>query len=462
MKSLSTNCSINVMGSFLAIFLTATLSLGLTSIDLAIVNVPIDSDFDLPLSPTGKVEVRLKDTVTRLKVKIERIQPLTAFNRFHRAYIVWASSPEGHFENLGELEVKGQKAELETVTRLQRFGILITAEPHFMVDRPSSNVAFRSRAPREEEIRIEEVSLEVGTFDYSHISLAPPGTIPSRVLQARMAFQIAVEEETERLANSAFRQARVAIDSMDQLLRRGMPLDVLLPYANEATRAAHRATVLARKQPAIDKLQTVTAQAEALTLKEKELISDSQRLKKLKTNAEERLAVARSQLAKSTEKMRELDVLNEGVLRRALTAEAEIIRLQNHWPQLERALIDNGARQTARGLLLTLSGEHFDPSRASLKQETREVLARFSGVLTFNLTPSIRIEGHTDASGREEKNLELSQERARSVHDLLVELGVPEGKIYSEGFGSSRPVVPNGTAESRSMNRRVEILFREP
>ena len=49
-----------------------------------------------------------------------------------------------------------------------------------------------------------------------------------------------------------------------------------------------------------------------------------------------------------------------------------------------------------------------------------------------------------------------------SVQSLLVELGFPEDNIYSEGFGSSRPLVPNDDAESRSINRRVEILFREP
>ena len=449
------------MGSTLAL-LSLLLFAQATPVEFTIVTVPIDSRFDLPLSPSGEVEVRLDETVSRLKVKVERIQPFAAFGPLLRSYVVWAVTPEGEFENVGELEVDRQKAELETATTLQRFGILITAEPHFMVDRPSSTVAFTSRPPRHDEIRVESSSVETGFTNYSQISLPPQGALPPRVTQARMAFKVAEGEGAEKLADAAFRQARVAVDSMEQLLRRNMPLEVLLPYANDAIRLAHRATKLARAQPIIDELNEVTGRADALERERQRLEQEVQRITQRRRDTEERLDQTRSELVAAEREGRQLDLEKEEALRRARSAELEVVRLEQLWPPLERALIENGARQTACGLLVTLSGNHFDPSKATLKPETRETLARYVGVITFILTPTIRIEGHTDDSGPEDKNLTLSQDRAAAVREFFVQAGVPEDNIYSEGFGSARPVVPNEDAETRALNRRVEILFREP
>ncbi len=449
------------MGSTLAL-ISLMLFAQATPVEFTIVTVSIDSGFDLPLSPAGEVEVRLDETVSRLKVKVERIQPFAAFGQLLRSYVVWAVTPEGEFENIGELEVDGQKAELETATRLQRFGILITAEPHFMVDRPSSAVAFTSRPPRDDEVRVENGSVETGLTNYSQISLPPQGALPPRVTQARMAFKVAEQEGADKLADVAFRRARVAVDSMEQLLRRSMPLDVLLPYANDAIRLSHKATKLARAQPIVDELNEVTSRADALERERQRLEQDVRRITQRQRDTEERLDQTRSELVATEREGRQLGLEREEALRRARSAESEVVRLEQLWPPLERALIENGARQTARGLLVTLSGEHFDPSKATLKPETQVTLARYVGVITFNLTPTIRIEGHTDDSGPEDKNLVLSQDRAAAVREFFVQAGVPEDNIYAEGFGSVRPVVPNDDAETRALNRRVEILFREP
>ena len=303
------------MGATLAL-LSLLLFAQATPVEFTIVTVPIDSRFDLPLSPAGEVEVRLDETVSRLKVKVERIQPFAAFGPLLRSYVVWAVTPEGEFENVGELEVDRQKAELETATTLQRFGILITAEPHFMVDRPSSAVAFTSRPPRHDEIRVESSSVETGFTNYSQISLPPQGALPPRITQARMAFKVAEGEGAEKLADAAFRQARVAVDSMEQLLRRNMPLEVLLPYANDAIRLAHRATKLARAQPMIDELNEVTGRADALERERQRLEQEVQRITQRRRDTEERLDQTRSELVAAEREGRQLDLEKEEALRR--------------------------------------------------------------------------------------------------------------------------------------------------
>ena len=69
----------------------------------------------------------------------------------------------------------------------------------------------------------------------------------------------------------------------------------------------------------------------------------------------------------------------------------------------------------------------------------------------------IRIEGHASADGNDAHNLSLSTRRARSVRQYLITKGVPEYKLVSEGFGETKPIADNETAEGREANRRVEI-----
>jgi outer membrane protein OmpA-like peptidoglycan-associated protein len=67
------------------------------------------------------------------------------------------------------------------------------------------------------------------------------------------------------------------------------------------------------------------------------------------------------------------------------------------------------------------------------------------------------IEGHTDSQGSDAYNLKLSDERAASVKNYLIEKGLPASRLSSEGFGETKPVANNATAAGRQQNRRVEI-----
>jgi Domain of unknown function (DUF4398) len=121
---------------------------------------------------------------------------------------------------------------------------LITAEPHYMVDQPSSAVAFRTQGP-ETDFRRKKVQVEVGAYDYSRIK--PAGTaLHNFVIQARSAFEIAQAAGAERLAPADFRNAQVSLGAMEELVNRGVPLDILWPAANETIRWSQRAAATAR------------------------------------------------------------------------------------------------------------------------------------------------------------------------------------------------------------------------
>jgi outer membrane protein OmpA-like peptidoglycan-associated protein len=431
-----------------------------TPVELTSLTAPTGSRVDVPLSPSGAVEVRRQETITRLKVKVDRLAALSVFGELLRAYVVWAVSPEGTFENLGELRIDGQKAELETTTRLQRFGLLITAEPHFMVDTPYTSVAFRSRPTLDAEVREEEMTVEVGSHDYTGISLPPQGALSPRIVQARMAFKIVEAEQADQLADSQFRQARIAADSLEQLLRRSMPTDVLLPYANDSIRLSQIAVSVARAQPVRIELEKMTSRASRLEGDKEQLQTEVERLRSQGQNLEGRLDDSQSDLQNVRRQNRELELEKEDALRRARASESEIARLSDPWPPLRRALLENGARETSRGLLFTLN-EAFDSRKSDLNPAPREILARLVGVLGSTSLVTIRIDGHTDNSGMEDKNLTLSQDRANAVRDFFVAAGISDDVIHAEGFGSSRPIVPNEDDESRAINRRVEIVLRQ-
>ena len=71
------------------------------------------------------------------------------------------------------------------------------------------------------------------------------------------------------------------------------------------------------------------------------------------------------------------------------------------------------------------------------------------------------VEGHTDAMGAGETNLELSRERALSVRNALVQRGIASSRISTHGYGETSPVADNGSPAGRQANRRVEVIFPE-
>lgn len=224
------------------------LLLAVTTLDLDVVNLPLSSEIRVPLTPVGRADLKREGTVTRIKIEIDRIAVPTTFGPALNTYVIWAISPEGILDNLGEMDINGVKGQFSATSRLTNFGILITAEPHYMVDRPSAAVAYRSQALAN-DVRRRTVPVGVGAYDYATLKPGPraPGMHGS-IVQARAAFQIAQSVGSDRLASMEFRNAQVAIGSMEELLTRFAPLDILWPTANEAIRWSQRAAMIAREK----------------------------------------------------------------------------------------------------------------------------------------------------------------------------------------------------------------------
>jgi outer membrane protein OmpA-like peptidoglycan-associated protein len=120
------------------------------------------------------------------------------------------------------------------------------------------------------------------------------------------------------------------------------------------------------------------------------------------------------------------------------------------------------AEQTVRGLVLTLGGVLFAFNSADLTPEARLSVARVAGFLIALDQRDAIVEGHADNRGAADYNIELSKRRADSIRAGLIEFGVEEARLVSEGYGSQFPVASNDKAEGREQNRRVEIVILKP
>src|ERR1017187_7127896 len=115
-------------------------------------------------------------------------------------------------------------------------------------------------------------------------------------------------------------------------------------------------------------------------------------------------------------------------------------------------------RDTARGLIVSMSDVLFDTGKSTLRPIAREKLAKISGIVVAYPDLRLAIEGNTDSVGSDAMNQQLSEHRAGSVRDYLAKENIPAASMTSQGFGKTQPVASNDTAEGRQQNRRVELV----
>ncbi|MBN2341570.1 MAG: OmpA family protein [Deltaproteobacteria bacterium] len=105
---------------------------------------------------------------------------------------------------------------------------------------------------------------------------------------------------------------------------------------------------------------------------------------------------------------------------------------------------------------------HFATGKATILEDSHELLNQVSAVIQGKPDIRVRVEGHTDDVGKDAKNLKLSQDRADSVKAFLVAAGIEESRLVSEGKGETTPIADNKTKEGRAENRRVEFHIIRP
>lgn len=218
----------------------------------------------------------------------------------------------------------------------------------------------------------------------------------------------------------------------------------------QAERNAQIADALLREARARQNVEAADQQRNRVLLEARE--RDAQRAK---TEAER--AQTEAQLAQSQARQAQGEAEATRQQAQALAAQAQAS--SEEASKLREQLVALNAKQTERGMVLTLPDVLFDSGKSTLNPGANSTLDRVADFLKSNNGYSVVIEGHTDSVGSEEYNQQLSERRAESVVSSLRSRGVGGDQLQARGAGESAPVTSNDTAAGRQQNRRVEIIF---
>lgn len=187
-------------------------------------------------------------------------------------------------------------------------------------------------------------------------------------------------------------------------------------------------------------------------------------------NQVQRLQQERSEdeirIADMEEEMRTLDERLGGATaeRAALIQRLEAqARVKQQFAQVEKIFSPSEARVFREGdsIFLRLVGLNFDSGASQIKPENFELLAKVEKAIDVFPRSELIIEGHTDAHGGDDLNQKLSQERAESVQQYMINaMRIPTYRLIATGYGETRPVASNETAAGRARNRRIDIRIK--
>ena len=457
---------------------------------------------DLMPGAHGQAKVESKKGYIEIEVEFGNLQKPTTFGNEYLTYILWAISPEGRAVNLGEVLVgDNSRSKLDVTTDLQAFALVVTAEPYYAVRQPSNVVVLENVVREDTKGTTEAMStkydlLERGGYiptGYKFDPVVLNSKLPLEFFEARNALRIAQSEGAETYANDTYQHAVQLMDKVDgYATSKNIDRKSMIAVAREAVQTAEDARAITVKkidqerldnerQTAANAQAQTQAQADDATRQKENAQSDQARAELATAQAQSDAARARtdtadaqSAAAKAKADMVDSQAASANALS-AAQADADQSRLAAQQAQLsaQQADIDKAAmrtrlseqlnkiletRDSARGLIVSMSDVLFDTGKYSLKPGAREKLAKVAGVLLAYPGLNIEVGGYTDNVGGDQMNQTLSEHRAGSVRDYLVQQGVATNSVSTKGFGNTLPVATNDNSAGRQQNRRVELV----
>jgi outer membrane protein OmpA-like peptidoglycan-associated protein len=186
---------------------------------------------------------------------------------------------------------------------------------------------------------------------------------------------------------------------------------------------------------------------------------DALRAREEVLEAQQREAVSVRDAEQAQEEAQQARALAASSVTEAQLARREADLALEQADTLRRQLENLQLRQTESGVVVTLGDVLFQSGETQLLDEAMASLVEVVDLLQSEPDKNIRIEGHTDATGDSETNLEISTKRANAVLDALVSLGVDSARFTTTGMGEDFPIASNETEEGRSRNRRVDVIL---
>ena len=441
---------------------------------------------------------------TRVELSIENLPRAAELGGAYTTYVLWAISPEGRADNMGEIKRSGSgfvDSKIDVTTPLQRFALIVTAEPHFLVRSPSRMVVLENLPPLKPggaEVETVNVQYLGNTSDYFRDPRVPEVAdsdyrlTPVSLQGARQAINLARYAGADRDAPDELRSAQTELQEAENAWRMKQPeadIDVLARRATSA--GVHAEELAAERKAARQRREEIARRDEAVRNAEENAATATQRIEELQAalekernarslaerdaaNANDQLRDLRTEVARLRDELQTVRSEGENAkvtlariegeraaeeARKAAVQRAEQQRI--NLANLKQTLTRYGTvRETNRGLQVVLPESLWANARGSNLAATASAkLEPLAALLANNPDLQIVIESYTDNRGDEATLQQLTQDRARVLADTFASAGVDNARIQANGMGASNPIAPNTKPAGRLRNRRTEITL---
>jgi len=443
---------------------------------------------------------------TRVEFHVDDLPRASELGGIYTTYVLWAISPDGHVDNLGEIKRSGSSfvdSKLDVTTPLQTFALILTAEPHFLMKVPSRMVVMENLPPQRGGGQIETADVRYigNSSDYFRDARVPEVAdqdyrqTPVSLLGARQSLNLAKYAGAESEAADEFKVAQDELQEAEKAWRLSEPTADIDVKARKATSSGARAEEVALARHAArlsreeirrrdDAVRNAEKSAEASQREVDQLrasLEKEQRARELAErdagNSNDQLREKRVENARLRDELEQLRAESDAAkLKLArlegekqaetdrVEAERRAVERKNAEAALKASLAKYGTvKETNAGFRLVLPEAIWSSTRvADLSSAASAKLEPLAALLANNPDYQILIEAFTDNKGDEVSLQQLTQERARVLSDRFQTAGVDPAKIQANGMGASNPVAPNTTLANRARNRRVEITFTSP
>lgn len=444
---------------------------------------------------------------TRVEFNVDDLPRASELGGIYTTYILWAISPEGHVDSLGEIKRSGSSfvdSKLDVTTPLQTFAMVLTAEPHFLMKVPSRMVVMENLPPQRANgslVETADVRYIGNSSDYFRDVRVPEiadrdyRTTPVSLLGARQAVSLAKYAGASQDAPQELQTAEERLQEAEQSWRLNESTAEIDRKARLATSAGASAEEVAmvRRAARINR-EEVRRRDEAVRAAERSADASQREVGQLRAAlekeqrarelAERDLGTANDQLREKRVEVAQLRDEIQALRSESDAAKIKLARLEGE-KQAETARVEAERRaterraaeanlketlakygtlkETATGFRLVLSESIWTSTRAAtLATASAAKLEPLAALLASNPDYQILIEAYTDNKGNEVTLQQLTQERARVLSDRFQSAGVDPMRIQANGMGASNPLAPNTTVAGQRKNRRVEITFTSP
>lgn len=511
------NNSKALIGIFALLFILGFESLAVAQVDVARRTTAITYPLDEPVTiqfrgttrfPRMKGEAKIKRTSrngSEIDLSVSKMPRPFELGAGYATYVLWAISPEGQVDNLGEIKRRGFfefDSKMSVTTKLQTFALIITAEPHFLVTRPSQEIMLENLSPFAASGRTITTTPSIQYFgnssDFFRDSRTPEiaeldySKTPSTILQAKQALALARYAGAERDAAVEFQDASLLLTNAEDAWKAGRAEEDVDITARQSISASVKAesTAMVRKdarekrnersradaetraaenkyQDALDEIADLKNQLASETrnreLSERDGVNYTQQIKELRQeNGRLREELGRTRVEADNAKAK-LEAA-ENAQRSAdeqRAREERLSGLQSAEPALIQSLRRFGTvAKTDRGIVVTIPENFWSAIRSTAFAPAADPkLTSLAQILAENPDYKVMIESHTDNRGTDEELANLTQQRSQAISERLSTFGVAGSRIEAKGFAATIPVAPNTTNANRAKNRRVQLIL---